>query len=466
MRIKLNPQEPLDFTPARLKVTRDYHQKYSTVDRILAETPRILTVFHRDVSRVLSKAGRLRTAHFTSDHLLRAILVMEIEGLPYRDTVVRIDDSQSLRRFVRIYDGEMMDHSLLCKAYKAVSPETWQEMNRLLGRYAIDHERITGTCLRVDTTACETHIHYPTDSGLLWDGYRVISRLIARVREYDAEAVGPGRLQDRRVKRLMLRITRRAANKEDDRSKLEKPYRALLAHVARVLDWSRLVRTRVRKRLIIESYDLQVSAILTRLLSELEDYDDLIEKVIDQASRRVLAGEKVPNAEKLFSLFEPHTELLIRGKVARPIEFGHMILLQQVEEKFITGYQVFERRPSDASLVDSVLKHHQKTFGQLPESFTADKGFYESMDKLRVLERTIPNVSIAKKGSRTEAETAREHHPIFRSLQRFRAGIEGTISALKRVFKMGRCLYRSFRTFCSSVGAHVFAHNLIVLSRN
>ncbi len=84
MRIKLNPQEPLDFTPARLKVTRDYHQKYSTIDGILAETPKILTVFHRDVTRVLSKAGRQRTAHFTSDHLLRAILVMEIEGLPTR----------------------------------------------------------------------------------------------------------------------------------------------------------------------------------------------------------------------------------------------------------------------------------------------------------------------------------------------------------------------------------------------
>src|SRR5438093_7904235 len=342
MRIKLNPQEPLDFSPSRLKVTRDYHQKYEAVDRILAETPRILTVFHGDVSHVLSKAGRKRQAHFTSDHLLRAILVMEIEGLPYRETVVRIDDSQFLRRFVRVYDGEVMDHSLLCKAYKAVAPESWQEMNRLLGRYAIDRELITGTHLRVDTTACETNVHYPTDSSLLWDGYRVISRLIARVREYDAEAVGPGRLQDRRVKRLMLRITRRAANKEDDRSKLERPYRALLAHVARGLAWSRQVRTRVHARLQSGAYDLQVGLILTGLMTELESYDALIEKVLDQASRRVLEREKVPNAEKLFSIFEPHTELLIRGKVAKPIEFGHMILVQQVEEKFITGYQVFE----------------------------------------------------------------------------------------------------------------------------
>ena len=466
MRIKLNPQEPLDFSPSRLKVTRNYHEKYSTVDRILAETPRILTLFHRDVSRVLSKAGRERRAHFTSDHLLRAILVMEIEGLPYRETVVRIDDSQFLRRFVRVYDSEVMDHTLLCKAYKAVSPETWQEMNRLLGRYAIDRELISGTQLRVDTTACETNVHYPTDSSLLWDGYRVTSRLIARVREYDAVAVGPGRLQDRRVKRLMLRITRRAANKEEDRSKLERPYRALLAHVARVLVWSRQVRTRVRARLQSGAYDLQVGRVLTGLVTELEGYDALIGKVLDQASRRVLEGEKVPNSEKLFSIFEPHTELLIRGKVAKPIEFGHMILLQQVEQKFITGYQVFEHRPNDAALIDAILNSHRKTFGQLPEALTADKGFYHSMEKLRLLESTIPNVSIAKKGSRTEEERAREHLPTFRALQRFRAGIEGTISALKRVFKMCRCLYRSFRTFCSSVGAHVFAHNLIVLARN
>lgn len=465
MRIKLDPQDPLDFSPSGLKVTREYHEKYFVVDRILADTPKILNIFYREVTGILNKKGRNRRAEFTSDQILRAILVMEIEGLPYRDTVVRIDDSQFLRRFVRIFDGDVMDYSLLCKAYKAVSPETWKEMNQLLGRYAIDGELITGTSLRVDTTACETNIHYPTDSSLLWDCYRVTSRLIARIREYDSDAVGSARLQDRRVKRLMLRISRQANNKQVNRRMLKRPYRALLAHVSRVLHLSRQVRSRVRHGLEAQAYDLQVGMILTGLVTELDRFDELTGKIIEQASRRVLDGEKVPNAEKLFSIFEPHTELLLRGKVAKPIEFGHMVLLQQVEEKFITGYDVFEHRPSDESLVDNILKSHQKTFGQLPESFTGDKGFYQSMPKLRDLERNIPNVSIAKKGFRTTEEREREHHPIFRALQRFRAGIEGTISALKRVFKMCRCLYRTFRTFCSSVGAHVFAHNLIVLTR-
>ena len=465
MRTKLDPQDPLDFSPSRLKVTREYHEKYRAVDQILSETPRILSAFHGDVSRVLSKKGRRRRAEFTSDQILRAILVMEIEGLPYRETVVRIDDSQFLRRFVRVYDGDVMGYSLLCKAYKAISSDTWKEMNRLLARYAIERELITGTSLRVDTTACETNIHYPTDSSLLWDCYRVTSRSIARIREYDSEAVGPGRLQDRRVKRLMVRITRQANNKESNRKRLKRPYRALLEHVSRILDWSRQVQSKVREGLETQAYDFQVGMILTGLVTELDRLDKLTVRVIDQASRRVLDGEKVPNAEKLFSIFEPHTELLIRGKVAKPIEFGHMVLLQQVEEKFITGYDVFERRPTDESLVNPILESHRKVFGCLPESFTGDKGFYHSMTKLRELERVIPNVSIAKKGLRTDEERDREHHPMFRALQRFRARIEGSISALKRVFKMCRCLYRSFGTYCSSVGAHVFAHNLIVLTR-
>jgi len=465
MRTKLDPQEPLDFTLSRLKVTRQYHEKYREVDRILAETPEILNVFHRHVAKLLDTAGRKRRATFTSDQILRAILVMEIEGLPYRETVVRIDDSQFLRRFVRVHDGPVMDYTLLCKSYKAIPPEAWKEINRRLAQYAIDHGLITGIHLRVDTTVCETNIHYPTDAGLLWDSYRVLSRVIAKVRDYDADAVGNGRLHDRRVKRCMLRIARRHQHTEAHRPGLRRPYRALLAHVSHLLGWSRQVRARVRKRLDTEDYDLQVGWILTTLLSEMDHYDGLIERVIDQASRRVLRGEKVPNAEKLFSLFEPHTELLIRGKTAKPVEFGHMVLLEQVAEKFITGYEVFERRPRDESLVDTILESHKKTFGYLPKSFTADKGFYQSMDKLRDLERTIPNVSIAKKGRRTEAERQREHHRTFRALQRFRAGIEGTISALKRAFKMARCLYRSFRTYQSSVGSHIFAHNLIILAR-
>jgi IS5 family transposase len=469
MRIKLDPQVPLEFGDSHLKVTRDYYQKYSAINEILRVNPRILEAFHKDACRGLGRArrrgGRSRRSTFTSEQLLRAIVVMEIEELSYRAATIRIDDSVFLRRFVGIPTGPVMDFSTLQKVYKVIAPETWQSINVLLGKYASDQEFIEGVRLRVDTTAFETNIHYPTDSTLLWDAYRVLGRLIARVRDYDETSVGPGRLQNRRVKRLMLKISRQANQTETKRVRLKRPYQALLGHVEHIVGWSKQVRTRCSERLKQDAFDFQVSLLLCSTLEHMKEFEALARRVMDQARRRVLEGEKVPNAEKLFSLFETHTELLIRGKAGKPIEFGHMVLLHEVEHQFISAYDAFEKRPSDEALVDDILKRHAKLFGRLPDDFAADKGFYKSMEKLAELEQAIPHVSIAKKGSRTAEQIEREHAPIFRSLQRFRAGIEGTISVLKRAFKMCRCLYRSFRTYCSSVGSHVFAHNLVVLAR-
>ena len=469
MRIKLYPQVPLEYGESHLMVTRQYYEKYSSINEILRANPRILATFHEDAAKGLGKANRRgkrnRRSTYTSEQLLRAILVMDIEQLSYRDATLRIDDSIFLRRFVGIPTGPVMDYTTLQKVYKAIRPETWKKINELLGQYALDQEFIQGDALRVDTTAYETNIHYPTDSSLLGDAYRVLSRLLGRARDYDAEAVGPGRLQNRRVRRLVQHIGRQANQVEAKRARLKRPYQALLGHVGHIVEWSQQVRTVCRERLRADAYDFQVGLILAGTLDEMQHYEMLSLRVIDQARRRVLEGEKVSNSEKLFSLFETHTELLIRGKAGKPIEFGHMVLLQEVEHQFISAYEVFEKRPSDESLVDSILKRHQRTFGHLPGGFAADKGFYQSMEKLYELEEVIPNVSIAKKGSRTAEEMEREHAPIFRSLQRFRAGIEGTISVLKRAFRMARCLYRSFRTFCSSAGSRVFAHNLVVLAR-
>ena len=465
MRIKSDPQEPLELGPSSLRVTQAYYQKYEKIDQILRDTPRILNAFHRDASKKLEGPRRRRRSRFTSEQLLRAVLVMEVEQLSYRDTVIRIDDSVFLRQFIGIPFDSIMDFTTLSRVFKGIRPATWKKINELLSQHAVEQEWICGASLRVDTTAFETNIHYPTDSSLLWDGYRVLGRLLRAVREYAPEAVGGRRLQTRRVKRIAQIIARRASHKARHREKLQEPYKLLLAHVAGIVDWSRDVQETCRMHITRGQYDLDTVRVLEDFLPELEHFANLTSRVVEQTQRRVFEGETVPAKEKILSLFESHTELLVRGKAGRPVEFGHMILLQQVENKFISDYEVFKQRPSDESLVDKILSRHENQFGQLPENFAADKGFYKSMEKIRELEDRIDNVSIAKKGSRTVAETEREHHPVFRQLQRFRAGIEGTISFLKRCLKLSRCLYRSFKTYCSSVGSHIFAHNLLVLAR-
>jgi len=194
-------------------------------------------------------------------------------------------------------------------------------------------------------------------------------------------------------------------------------------------------------------------------------YLPLALRVMDQARRRIFDSEKLSATEKLYSIFEEHTELIKRGKAGKAIEFGHKILLGQTGEKFISQYLVMPSRREDIDLIDDLIETHEETFGMKPDVLAADKGFYESMKKLTDLEEDIDVVSICKKGRRNQQEQERETDELFKDAQRFRAGIEGTISVLKRAFNLFRCLFRGFKNYAASVGCAVFCHNLVLLTR-
>jgi len=437
----------------------------------LDENPEIIALAHRDLEHALEQIERAQPpdrarSRYTSDNVLRVLLVQVLEGLSLRETVVRIDDSPALRQFTRLHAKPMMDFTTLCKLKNAIDPTTWKLINQRLAQYAVRAERITGEALRLDTTAVETNIHWPTDSSLLWDSYRVLGRLIEQARELDPALVGPGRLHPRRAKRDALRIARKAAKRGQNAEALKPLYRSLLGRVEDICDWALRIAQGFRQRMDSGRYNEWKSATAKVLAEEISAAHALARRVVDQAQRRVLRNESVPNEEKLFSLFEPHTELLKRGKAGKDIEFGHMIQIQQVTEKFITDYEVYERKPFEPSLLEPALASHRALFGDDPKQLAADKGYYESMEALRRLEKRIGVVSIAKKGTRTVEETAREHEPLFRHAQAFRAGVEGTISFLKRVLELGRCLNKGWEHFVATVGMTIFAHNLIVLARH
>jgi IS5 family transposase len=197
----------------------------------------------------------------------------------------------------------------------------------------------------------------------------------------------------------------------------------------------------------------------------LSHYLPIVEKIIDQADKRVFQGVMPAADEKIYSLFEEHTELLKRGKAGKPIEFGHKILLAQTGEKFIHHYQVFPRRQEDKDLLEPALNAHTRVFGVGPAVLATDKGFYESIEQLLSLEETITTVSICKKGRRTPQEYERESSEAFKDGQRFRAGCEGSISVLKRAFNLGKCFFKGFKNYAASVGCAVFCHHLVLLTR-
>ena len=142
-----------------------------------------------------------------------------------------------------------------------------------------------------------------------------------------------------------------------------------------------------------------------------------------------------------------------------------MIQIQQVSQKFITDYEAFPKRPVDHQLITPALKSHRRLFGAYPDEVAADKGYYESVVALDKLLSKVKIVAIGKKGLRTPEETEREHDPAFRHAQRFRAGVEGTISFLKRVLRLARCFNKGWVHFAATIGATVLSHNLLILSR-
>jgi IS5 family transposase len=467
MRRKINPQSELDLYRSNLNLTNQYYEKYEAVSRILDRNPKILDLVHKDLKEALRSctsedrgAGRFQ---YTSDTALRILIGQIIEGCSLREIIIRIDDSNYLRRFVRIHGGPMMDFTTLCKLKNCMSSETWKKINQALARHAVAQALIDGDKIRLDTSAVETNIHWPTDSSLLWDSYRVLARLVEAARELDAEAVGNGRLQTRKAKKLAVKIARKVSQKPQSGEALKSLYSSLIQLVTDICHWSQSVREALRKRK--SRYGILEQAAAERLASELAHYRDPALGVIDQATRRVLDGQSVPNQEKIFSIFEPHTELLKRGKAAKPIEFGHMIQIQQVGGKFITDDDVFEKKPVEHQLLEPALASHHKLFGHPPEMVAADKGYYQDMSAIDRLEKKVELVAIAKKGSLTPEQRQRETDPDFRFAQRFRAGVEGAISFLKRVLGLFRCLNRGWEHYVSTIGAAIFTHNLLILAR-
>ena len=454
LREKTLNQEYLDFSiKSTLKLVKEYRGKYKRIGQILEANPKILDLAHEDFSRALSKSEYGRGG-YTSEQILRSIVVMFIEEKSYRDAVILVENSEFLRNFVKLGNKAMMDFTFLCKAYSALTEETWKAINGALSRYAKKQQKITAEKLRLDTTAYETNIHYPTDSSLLWDSYRTLARLMRDAGE-EMRALGlTHRFHTKKVRKLALFISRNGDKKNKRvQQKIKSIYKKLIERVK----WIDSVGTMAMK-LLTEAMGFSARAVA----AELRRYLPTVGKIIGQAESRVIFGKQVPSAEKVYSLFEEHTELIKRGKARKPIEFGHKVLLVETGEKFILHYEAMPKQRADKELIQGSLKAHKKVFRCRPDILAGDKGFYERLDKLS---EKIETVSICKKGRRTEEEDHRESTKKFKAGQRFRAGIEGTISVLKRAFKLGRCFFKGFKNFASSVGCAVFCHNLVMLAQ-
>ena len=435
--------------PFELKIVRMYREKYKRISDLLDENPVILDLADRDL-KSLSQGGRNgREADYTSENLVRALIVHTVEGLSLRGTVVLIAQSEFLQDFLRLGNRPVMDFTFLDKAFKAIRPQTWKRINEALCGYAEQKKRIDPRAIRVDTTVVETTIHYPTDSSLLMDGWRVLARLLREGLPRMPQGC-PHRFHDRLVKRAYHRIVRYGRSGAPSRKRLVKRcWRELIGHVR----WIASIAEEFCAR-SLASWDWTVLSIA----EELRGFLRSVHVVISTAERANLNGEIVPASERVFSLFEPHTELIRRGKSQKPVEFGHVVMLSQTKEKFISDYDTMKHRIPDPYLASAAVENHERLFGAPPKALAGDRGFNPEPSARAALQEKVDILAIPRKLS--------DWVGVIGSVwQRFRAGIEGSISVLKRAFRLLRCPYRGFSSFSSSVGLSIFCHNLVVLAR-
>jgi IS5 family transposase len=374
---------------------------------------------------------------------------MQREGLDYREASIRLAESETLQRFCRLLKKPTIDYTLLNKAFGVLQPETWEMINHLLALEAVSEETVSVDHVRTDTTVTECNIHWPTDSSLLWDTYRVAARKMTHGRTLDPVSC-PWRFHVKKIKKLHLFVTRYSKSPDKKRRrKVRQTMKTLIVRVEEILEKAAVFVARSERSTCLE---------LAAIGAELGDQLGVMRQVAEVARRREVSGEKVPNSDKVFSIFEPHTELIKRGRRGQPIEFGHKVLLTQSKEKFITDYVVLEKSCNDNELLPMVLERHEERYGSRPESIAADKGFCPESEVYEELEDEIDYLGVPR--------STREFGDTMMGIwQQWRAGIEGTISCLKRAFRLSRCCFRGVKNFNAAVGSAVFCHNLTILSK-
>ena len=334
----------------------------------------------------------------------------------------------------------------LCAAIKAISTQTWEAINRILVTYAEHAEIEKGREVRMDSTVVSANIHEPSDSTLLWDGVRVITRILTQLKEGVPIVFSD---HTKVAKRRMLAIQH--AKNDQVRRKI---YQDLLKVSEKV---STNAKNAVR---VVEA---SACLHLIPIVTDLKDVPALTQRVIDQTTRRVIQGESVPADEKVVSLFESHTDIIKKDR--RDTLYGHKICLGVGHSNLVTDCLIVKGNPADSTLMDTMLERHDQIYGRYPLKVALDGGFASKSNLDFAKSKEIKDVCFAKKRGLSIRQMCRSEY-VYKRLRRFRAGVESAISWLKRCFGLDRCTWKSLSSFYSYVWASIVSANLLTLARN
>lgn len=398
------------------------------------------------------RRGRLGTP---AEVVLRMLILKHLHDWSYDELEAEVRANLVYRAFARIGVEAVPDAKTILKIAKAMGPEVITDLHQRVVDVAKRAGVTRGRRFRIDTTVVETNVHYPTDSTLLQDGVRVLTRTMQQATT--AVGTAPVRNRLRQVTRLGLAISRQARTPKT-REAMVKSYRRLMATTRAVLrDAATMIR---RTGQHLRTATGTTAAVLRQTQQQIQQMRPLVTRVLAQTRARLFGGDThVP--DKVLSVFEPHTEAIRKGKIAKPTEFGKLVTIQEAEHQIVTAFEVLAERPADVTLWTPALDRHQQIFGRAPDLATGDKGFSSAANEREATDRGVRRVVLPARGRKSAARRVHERQRWFRRGQRWRTGCEGRISVLKRRHGLRRCRYRGHDGMHRWVGLGVIADNLI-----
>ena len=432
-------------------------------DRVVADDHLVATVYGALVRRHPKSATHGRPGA-SAEMVLRLLVLKHVRNGSYQVLEREVRANLVYRDFTRVGGTKMPDAKTMGRWGLAVGPVVVKQIHERIVQIARDHRVTEGRRMRVDTTVVETNIHYPTDSSLLGDGVRVLTRTMKKITGIAGAAGAQLRDRSRSVKWRVLEIARAARAKgRQSGEKLAQAYHRLLEATGRVVGQAKRFAKEIGDG-VKRAADIQRQVVLEGLRRALESMVPRMRQVMYQTKARVFAGDTHVEG-KIVSLFEPTTEVIRKGKAGKPTEFGKMVKLQEAENQIVVADEVYDQRPSDSDVLMAAIETHQAMLGCTPRLVAADAGFYSAKNEAAAKAKGVKRVCIPNRSTKSPERKREQKKRWFRNGQKWRTGCEGRISVVKRRHGLNRSRYKGDAGMKRWVGLGVIADNLVNISR-
>jgi IS5 family transposase len=396
------------------------------------------------------------------DRLLRCCVLKHVKGWSLRELEREVRGSLVYRRFTRFDQDPVPNYSNFSRAFAALGEDVTRQIHARVVDKARQEGIARGRKLRTDSTVVESNVHYPTDSTLLSDGVRVLTRALKRVSAECAEGAVKVVDHARAAKHRVLEIRRAAKSfTETCQEQMKQSYGKLVELTGGIFRKAEQVCEQVRRG------SLPIVGNVQRVfaqVAQLEHFGPLVKKVIDQTQARVFGGDTHVQG-KILSLFEEHTQVIRKGKAHKPTEFGRLVRIDEVENGIVSNYDVKDGNPGDQPDWVPALSHHKDIFGRAPTMATADRGYSSASNERAAKELGVKQVVLPTRGRRSHKRAAIEKQRWFQRALRWRGGIEARIGTLKHRFDMVRARYKGDTGFKRHVGWSIITSNLVSIAR-